>query len=224
MPLQSAVVIGATGLTGGYVVNELLNDETFGEVTILARREFGLRHPKLKVKAVDFNDMNDYKNKLGKGDTIFCCIGTTQKKVKGDKAAYRKVDFDIVVNAAKLGKQAGFETFLLVSSIGANTKAGIFYLKLKGEVEDAVTAVGLNTIHIFRPSMLLGKRNERRFAEGLMQGIMKGISFLLAGRLRKYKSIEALTVARAMVAAGKNNDAGNHIYMYDEILKLAGNS
>ncbi len=221
MPLQTAVIIGATGLIGSYAVSELLNDDAFGEVIVLVRREFGLKHAKLKARVVDFNDMEDYKNKLGTGTAIFSCIGTTQKKVKGDRAAYRKIDFDITVNAAKLGKDLGFNTFLFVSAIGANAKAGNFYLKLKGEVEDAVAAVGLNSVHIFQPSMLLGNRNEKRFGESVMQGVMKGISFSLAGKLRKYRPVEALTVAKAMVVAAKNNIAGKHVYVYDEIIALA---
>jgi uncharacterized protein YbjT (DUF2867 family) len=222
MPLQTAVVIGATGLTGGHVVRALLEDSAFKEVVVLVRGRFALLHPKLTVRTVDFTDSADYRNKLGKGDVIFSCIGTTQKQVKGDSAAYRKIDYDIPVNAAVFGKQAGFNTFLLVSSIGASPKSANFYLKLKGEVDEAVSSAGLPSVNIFRPSLLLGKRNEKRFGEGIMQSLGKGLSFLLGGKLRKYKPIEASAVATAMVASAKNAVPGNHVYEYDGMMELVG--
>ena len=222
MPLQTAVVIGATGLTGSHVVRQLLDDGAFNEVVVLVRGNFTLVHPKLNVRVVDFNDLTDYKTKLGKGSAIFCCIGTTQKKVKGDMAAYRKIDHDIPVNAAILGKQAGFNTLLLVSAIGANPQASNFYLKLKGEVDEEVSSAGLASVNIFRPSLLLGKRNEKRLGEGIMQSIGKGLSFLLVGGLKKYKPIESNDVAKAMIAAAKNATPGNHVYEYKEMMELIG--
>lgn len=221
MPLQTAVVIGATGLIGGHVVEELLADEHFDKVVVLVRKEYALQHPRLIVRIVDFNNPADYKNKLGTGNAIFSCIGTTQKKVNGDRDAYKKIDFDIPVTAAKFGKEAGFDTFLLVSAVGANAKSSNFYLRLKGEVDEAVSSFGINAVHIFRPSMLLGKRGEYRFGEKLMQAVMKGIDFMFIRSMRKYKSIQATTVAKAMVAAAKNSQPGDHVYQYDEMMALA---
>lgn len=222
MPLQTAVVIGATGLTGGHVVQALLHGETFSKVVVLVRGNFNVSHPKLTVKKVDFGDMDNYQKQLGKGDAIFCCIGTTQKKVKGDMAQYRKVDYDIPVNAAVLGKQAGFNTFLLVSAIGANPQAANFYLRLKGEVDEAVSSAGLPSVNIFRPSLLLGNRNEVRLGEGIMQPVAKALSFLLRGRFAKYKPVEAQAVAKAMVVASRQAVPGNHVYEYTNITALAG--
>ncbi len=221
MPLQTAVVIGATGLIGGYVVQELLKDETFERVVLLVRKEYPIKHPKLTARIVDFNNPADYKDKLGAGNAIFSCVGTTQNKVDGDKEAYRKIDFDIPVTAAKLGKEAGFSTFLLVSAVGANAKSANFYLHLKGEVDEAVSSFGLDSVHILRPSVLLGKRNEYRFGEKIAQVVMSGISFLLRRSLRKYNPIEASIVAKAMLAAAKSEMPGDHIYEYDRIMALA---
>ena len=103
MNKQTAVVIGATGLIGSHVVEELLKDDTFTIVRTLTRKPLTIIHPKLQQRMVNFNDMDDYKEKFGEGDVIFCSIGTTQKKVQGDKAAYNKVDYDIPVNAAQMG-------------------------------------------------------------------------------------------------------------------------
>ena len=222
MPLQTAVVIGATGLIGGHVVEELLADKNFSEVVVLVRKELPLRHPKLTTKIVDFNNLADYKNKLGGGDVIFSCIGTTQKKVDGDKDVYRKIDFDIPVTAAKLARQAGFTVFLLVSAVGANAKSNNFYIRLKGEVDEAVSSCGLNSVHIFRPSQLLGKRNEYRFVERIAQVVMKGVSFILIRSLRKFRPIQGRDVAKAMVAAAKAAQPGDHVYEYDRMIELAG--
>lgn len=174
---MTATLIGATGLIGSHLLELLLADDKFGTVRILVRRPFELNHPKLEKKLVDFSDMESYRLALEGSDVIFCAIGTTQKKVKGDKEAYRKVDFDIPVNAARLGKLCGCETFVLVSSVGASSKSNNFYLKLKGEVEDAVNACGITHLHIVRPSLLLGKRKEYRFGERIAQAVMPVISF-----------------------------------------------
>ena len=158
----TAVVIGASGLTGSYVVEELLKDTAFGIVRILVRRPVQLIHNKLQEEVVDFNDINNYTQKFGEGDIIFSCIGTTQKKMKGDKAAYEKIDFDIPVNAARVGIAKSYKKFLMVSSVGANEHSPNFYLKLKGKTENAISKLEFESICFFRPSVLLGERKELR--------------------------------------------------------------
>lgn len=205
MTEKTATLIGATGLIGSHLLELLLADGNFGTVRILVRRPFELNHPKLEKKLVDFSDMESYRLALEGSDVIFCAIGTTQKKVKGDKEAYRKVDFDIPVNAARLGKLCGCETFVLVSSVGASSKSNNFYLKLKGEVEDAVNACGITHLHIVRPSLLLGKRKEYRFGERIAQAVMPVISFLLP---KKYKPVQARKVAEEMVSGTWRIESG----------------
>ena len=217
---QTAVVIGASGLIGNYLVEQLLHDEYFGTVRVLVRRGLAFNHPKLHQVIVNFNNINDYTNKLGKGDIIFCCIGTTQKKVKGDRAAYEKIDHDIPVNAARIGSTQGYKKFLIVSSVGADPSSTNFYLQLKGKTENAVKQFAFDTISIFRPSMLLGKRKERRPAEKIGQVLMQVFSFMLIGSLNKYHPIKARDVAKAMVAESKQTQPGIHIPEYKEIMKL----
>ena len=142
-------------------------------------------------------------------DVVFCTVGTTNKKVKGDKEAYRKVDYDIPVKAARFCKMRGCETFVLVSAVGANSKSSNFYLKLKGEVEDAVKGTGLRSIHIMRPSMLLGDRKEFRLGEKIAKVLMKATSFLWPG---KYKPVHAADVAKAMIVAARENKEGFFVY------------
>lgn len=220
MEAQTAVVIGATGLIGSNLLNLLLHDRNFKEVRILVRKPMELNHPKLVQHTVNFHDENDFRSKLGNGDSLFCSVGTTQQKVKGDKAAYRKVDFDIPVNAAKYAAQNGFNKYLLVSSVGANAKSNNFYLKLKGEVESEIASQPIKGIHIFQPSILLGDRKEFRAGELIGKGIMKVLSIFFIGSLNKYKAIKASDVAKAMITASTLESEGVKRYQYKEMKAL----
>ncbi len=219
MNKMNAVVIGATGLIGQSLVIKLLEDDAYGSVKILVRRSYDIVHPKLSACVVDFSDLNSFQHGLGSGDALFCCIGTTQKKVNGDKTAYRKIDYDIAVNAARFAKTNGFNQYLLVSSVGANTKASGFYLQLKGSIEHAISSIGFTSFHIFQPSFLLGDRKEFRIGELIMKLAMKGLSFLFTGSLRKYKAIEASVVAESMMNIAKKGITGEHIYLYDSMME-----
>jgi uncharacterized protein YbjT (DUF2867 family) len=220
MKEQTALVIGASGLTGSFVVEELLKDPSFKLVRILGRKNLHINDPKLQQTIVNFNDINDYADKFGFGDVIFCCIGTTQKNIKGDKIAYEKIDFDIPINAARMGIVNKFKKFLMVSAVGANENSSNFYLKLKGKTESALRQFSYQSISIFRPSILLGNRKEIRPAEKIMQGIMKTISNLFSGSLKKYRAIYASDVAKAMVKESKLDNRGFHIFEYKEIMEL----
>lgn len=220
MHRKTAVVLGATGLIGQHLVQELLQNEYFSKVRILVRRPLTINHPKADIQVVNFNDEKDIAAKIDIGDVIFCCIGTTRKKVKGNKTEYRKVDYDIPIITARLGIQHGFNQFLIVSAIGANPIAANFYLQLKGCIEEDITALPFESIHIFRPSILLGKREEFRLGENIGKVVMKAISFIFLGAWRKYKPIPAADVAKAMVAAANKEIAGVHMYEYDEMQKL----
>jgi len=161
---QTAVIIGASGLIGSHLVEQMLKDDFFGIVRVLVRKQLQLSHKKLKQEIVDFTDVNDYTKKFGEGDIIFCCIGTTNKKVNGDNAAYEKIDFTIPFNSAKIGLDKNYKKFLIVSSVGANINSKNFYLNLKARIENALKEFSFESISIFRPGQLLGKRNENRRA------------------------------------------------------------
>jgi uncharacterized protein YbjT (DUF2867 family) len=201
---MTATIIGATGLIGSYLLEQLLVDEYFSTIRILIRRPLDINHPKLEKKIVDFTDAENFRLALDGSDVVFCSIGTTQKKVKGNKEAYREIDYDITVNAAKFCKLNGCETFVFVSSVGANSLSNNFYLKLKGEIEEAVNAVGLKSVHIARPSLLLGNRKEFRLGDKIAQWVMPIFSFLLP---KKYRPVKAEDVARAMVKMAKKDIA-----------------
>jgi uncharacterized protein YbjT (DUF2867 family) len=217
MVSKTATVIGATGMIGQNLVGLLLKDKYFDTTRIIVRRPVEKMDPGMEVKLVDFSNTESLKLALEGSDTIFCCIGTTQKKVKGDKALYRSVDFDIPVNAARLGKETGCEKFIVVSAVGANPDSNNFYLRLKGEMEEALKQTGVKSIHIMRPSMLLGKRSESRPAEKVGQVLSKALSFLLPS---KYKPVEGMDVAKAMLKIAKEDRPGVHVYHFKEIEQL----
>jgi uncharacterized protein YbjT (DUF2867 family) len=188
----------------------------------LVRRPLTLNHPKIDIQVVNFNDEKDIAARIDIGDVIFCCVGTTRKKVKGNKTEYRKVDYDIPIITARLGVQHGFSQFLMVSAIGANPVAANFYLQLKGCIEEDITALPFESIHIFRPSVLLGNREEFRLGERIGGALFNAISFLLISAWRKYRPIQAADVAKSMVAAANREIAGVHMYEYDEMKTLIG--
>ena len=208
---QTAVVLGASGLVGAELLQQLLADDAFDRVRILVRSPIKLQHPKLELYVTDFSDYDSYRKNLGKGDCIFCCIGTTMKKVKGDKALYRSIDFDIPVNAARFGKDAGFQQYLLVSAIGADASSRLFYTRLKGEVEEVIATFNFSCFHIFRPSFLLGHRNEQRTGERIAKTLSQWLHFLIPSN---YKGIEAWAVAAAMIRKAKQASTGVHVYYY----------
>jgi len=215
---MTATLVGATGLIGSYLLEELLNDPYFDTVKILIRRPLDITHPKLEKKIVDFNDSDSLLVALSNGDVLFCAIGTTMKKVKGDKEAYRKIDFNIPVKLARFCKMTGCEKFLLVSSAGANSKSRNFYQRLKEETEEAVKSVGLKTVHIMRPSLLLGERKEFRPGENIGKAIMTSLSFLIP---EKYKAIQGKAVAKVMLVLSKKNEEGIFVHENSEIRDLS---
>jgi uncharacterized protein YbjT (DUF2867 family) len=215
MEPQTATLLGATGLIGSHLLALLQEDQGIKTIKVLVRRPVPADHPKIKVIVIDFTDEAAFKSAIEGSDAVFCAVGTTQKKVKGDLIAYRKVDYDIPVTAARFCKETGCPKFLLVSSVGANSKGGNFYIKLKGEVEEKVQSIGPASISIFRPSVLLGKRQESRPAERIAQSMMKGLSFLFPS---KYRAIEARDVAKAMIAASKLDKPGCQIYHFKEMV------
>lgn len=217
---QVGVVVGATGLVGGNLVRLLIKNNDFEKIIVVSRRPFNGQNQKVINKVVNFEDNDDLVNSFEKADVIFCTVGTTQKKVGGNEAAYRKVDYDIAFNMAKTGIQKRVEQFILVSAVGADRNASNFYLRLKGEVEEAISSLGYPSLYILRPSILLGKRNEFRLGETIGKAVMRSASFLFFGAMRKYYPVKAKELAQAMISATKEKKPGVHMLYYDEMMKL----
>lgn len=195
--MKTAVVIGATGLTGHLLVEALLNDQRYVQVNVLVRHAFPVQHKKLQVLVTDFQSSASLKAGL-KGDDVFCCIGTTIRKA-GSQEAFRAVDYDIPVKAAEIALQNGVKQFIVMSSLGANAQSSNFYLRTKGEMELAVLTIGLPRVFVVRPSMLLGNRKEVRVGEKIGQWLIIALGPLLIGGLKKYRGITSQQVAKAMV-------------------------
>jgi uncharacterized protein YbjT (DUF2867 family) len=218
MKEKTAAIIGSTGLIGSKLLELLLNDKYYSMIRVIVRRPVEFDNPAVIVKVIDFSDDESFKSTIAGSDALFCAVGTTQKKVKGDSAAYYKVDYDIPVKAAKFCEETGCPSFLTVSSVGAGIKSKNFYLRLKGEVEDKIRGMEIASVSVFRPSMLLGKRKEFRFGEEVAKAISEPLSFLFPS---KFKPVKAEIVARAMIAASKKAMPGFNVYHYNEMINLA---
>ena len=200
----SAIVLGATGLVGKALVKQLLNDKRYHHITLLVRRPlpdslFADPEQKLQVVVTDFDKLDDYQGYFSV-DHAYVCLGTTIKQA-GSKAAFRKVDFEYVHAAAQCARAQHCQSFVWISSIGANANSSNFYLRVKGELENAILPMlNLRKPAAVQPSLLLGEREESRPLERL--GILLGklVAPMMIGPLRKYRPVEADTVARNMMA------------------------
>jgi uncharacterized protein YbjT (DUF2867 family) len=214
---MKALLIGASGLIGRQILNKLLEDNFYSEVEIRVRKSLGIKHTKLKETLTDFSEINSLKEI--DANHVFCCLGTTIKKAKS-KEQFRKVDFEYVVNLAKSAEESNTSKFLVISSIGANYKSGNFYLRTKGEMEEALKKINIPTINIFRPSLLVGKRTEYRFGEVMGKFFMGIFGIFLFGRFKKYRSIKDFVVANAMIRLAKSEKTGISIFESDQIQEL----
>lgn len=224
MAVKTVAVIGGTGMIGKYLVEILIADKEVETIKLLVRRPLEKPHTKVEVKLVDFTDRESVQLALEESEVVFCAIGTTQRNVQGNKDMYRRIDFDIPLLAAKLWQEVGFTQFVIVSSIGAAPNSKSFYLQLKGQVEEAIIATSIPSVHIMQPSMLLGLREEKRPMERFLQGTMRFTSKFFMGSWRQYRAIEGKTVAKAMLAAAKLAQPGTYRYTFDEITALAKKS
>lgn len=213
-PGRSVLVLGATGLVGRECLRLLLDDPTVAHVVALARRPFpdDVTSPKLRVAIVDF-DRLVVCGELFAVDQVFCALGTTIKQA-GSQDAFRRVDFEYPLAAAKLGVEHGARHFLLVSALGASAQSRIFYNRVKGQLEDALRTLPYRSVTIVRPSLLLGERSEFRLGEA----IAKRIGWLAPG---KYRPVTAKLVAEALVSAARDDVPGMRIIESNEISRAA---
>lgn len=218
MAERTATVIGATGLTGGHLATLLAEDTYFTTVRIVVRKAPESVAPGIKVIVVDFSNHDDLRSAIVGSDAVFCAVGTTRKKVNGDMVAYRKIDYNIPVDAARHCLETGCSRYLMVSSVGASSASRNYYLRFKGEAEEAIAAMGIPSVSVFRPSMLLGERKEFRLGEEAGRLLSRPLSFLFPS---KYKPVRASDVAKAMAAAARNEEKGFRIYHYTDIKLLA---
>ena len=210
------MVAGATGLIGGLLARKLSDAAEWARVIALVRRQVGFALPRVEEQMADFEALDSLPP--FHVDDAFCALGTTIAKA-GSEEAFRRVDYEYPLALARWAAARGARRLLLVSSVGADARSKNFYLRVKGELEQALASMPIETLHVFRPGLLLGPRTENRTAERMAQAVMPVISFLLAGPLRRYRAIQAETVAAAMARAALAPATGRHTHHWDEMVQ-----
>jgi uncharacterized protein YbjT (DUF2867 family) len=212
---RTALLLGANGLIGNYLLFKLLQSERYSRVRILVRRPLHYSHPKLDERVVDFDHLTPDDVRA---DDVYCCLGTTIGKA-GSQEAFRKVDYAYPLAVGQLARATGAHQYLLVSSVGADAGSRIFYSRTKGEIEQAIQQLGYPSVHILRPSMLRGKRKEFRLGEevGKVLDLILTPVWWLVRPLRKYQGIEAAKVAQALLTLASQDAPGVHVHESDAL-------
>ncbi|MCC5929298.1 MAG: oxidoreductase [Cyclobacteriaceae bacterium] len=216
---KTALIAGASGLVGSHLILELLPSDRYEKVISIGRSKLPIDHEKLTQHIVDFDHLEENAALL-KADDVFCCLGTTIKKA-GSKQNFYKVDFTYPYDLAHLSKQQGAQQYNLVTAMGSARKSAFYYNRVKGELEDKVMNMGFAALNIFRPSLLLGKRNEKRLGEDLAKAVYTLFKPIMQGPLKKYRGIEGAHVAAAMAYISSLDKKGTFIYESDDIYEAA---
>ena len=215
---RTALIAGASGMTGRHVLSGLLADSHWDNIVAVVRSPLEIKHDKLTEIQVDPENLDELN--LPSVDDVFICVGTTLRNA-GSRKAFRKVDHDYVRALAIKAQTSGATRIMLVSAVGASPMSGVFYSRVKGEAERSIRAIGFETVHIFRPSLLLGNRDEFRPLEAMFQQTAPLFNTFLWGPMSSYKALEAETLANAMIGAAKSEVHGDHIHEHDHIQNLA---
>lgn len=215
---KKALIAGSTGLIGNELLQILLNSKEYDQVTAIVRRPLDVKHSKLVERVIDFDRLEEYKG-LFAVDDVFCCLGTTIKKAKTKEAMW-KIDVDYPVAIAQMASSKGARKFLLVSSMNADPDSPIFYSKMKGKLEEETKRIPFDTTAIFRPSLLLGERDEFRLGERAAAAIFTKMPFRFGGPFKKYKAIEGRVVASAMYQVAQKEVRGLAVYPSEKIQEM----
>ena len=208
-------ILGGSGLIGKQLIKQACADHYFTKINVIVRRPLATKDPKINELVIDFADLSSViKETIG--DALICTLGTTRKKTP-DKKYYREIDLTYTLISAKGALENGHKQVHLVSSIGANEKSSVFYPALKGEIERLISELSFNSTFIYRPSILIGKRETARPIEWLSQRISSLINPLLIGSLKKYRSISGEKVAEKIINELKKNKVGMHYFESNEL-------
>lgn len=216
--MKTAILLGATGLVGSHVLQQLLNDNDFSSIIVLTRKTLNRSENKIKEVIVDFNQLENYADEI-KGDAVFCCLGTTIKKA-GSEEAFKKVDYEYPLKVGEIAKKNGVQQYLLISAIGSSKNSIVFYNRVKGEVEFALAELKFSTLHILQPSLIIGERQEKRTGEGFAQSAAPVIDKMMFGPFSKYRSIKAEQIAKAMIHYSKSDAKGVFKHDSNELQKV----
>jgi uncharacterized protein YbjT (DUF2867 family) len=197
MEKRTAILFGATGLVGSHLLEILIKEEEYGKIMLFNRKSVQPGSSKIKEIITDFSDLKQLEGSIAGGD-LFCCLGTTIKKAK-TRGKFRQVDYSLPNALAEIASRKQVNRFVVISSIGAKAESNNFYLRTKGEMEQAIMKILGHKVIIVRPSILLGKRREYRFGEETGKWFVRALSPFFIGSLSRYKGIHASDVARAMI-------------------------
>jgi uncharacterized protein YbjT (DUF2867 family) len=221
---RTVTILGSTGLIGSHLLRILINDPNTEKIIALVRKTSDLHNPKLQQYIIDFSDAKAYEPYIAGSAAVFSAIGTTRSEVEGDEEAYRKVDYDINLNAAKAAAKFGVFSYVMVSSAKADpNNNNSFYLKLKGVTEEAICKEPIEQIQVMRPSVLIGRKTEKRPGEVVIGVLSPLFSWAFKGKNSSLKPIPAEEVAMAMFVASNSPVKGIHFYEYDGMQKLIKN-
>ena len=215
--MKTALIFGSTGLVGGHVLNQLIQNDNYSKIKIFVRSSIQINNSKIEIIQTDFNNLKNHREDI-KGDDCFFCIGTT-KKNSPDKNEYKRVELEVPKQVAQIAKSNLVNSFVFVSSGYADPKSSGDYLKFKGLVEEELKRLNFSKLGIMRPSFLLGNRQEKRVGEKIGIFVFKLLSPLFLGPLKKMKPIHSATVAKAMVKIA-NENLGKIIFESDEIVEI----
>lgn len=215
---KKALIIGATGLIGKELVKLVSQSEYYQHIYLLVRRNTGIENDKVSEILSDFNNLEESLKSI-QVDDVYNCLGTTMKKA-GSKKEFYRVDFSYPMEIAGIMKKNGCETFLNVSALGAKKGSIIYYNRVKGELEEALHEMAFKSLILFRPSLLLGDRNEKRAGEDIAKKTYKVLDKIFIGPLKKYSGIEGRTVAQAMFEMAKRKPEGLTILESDKIKEV----
>lgn len=213
---MKAVLIGATGAVGKDLLQALLEDARYTEIVAFARRALGVQHEKLREHTIDFDAPATWQE-LVKGDVLFSTLGTSLKQA-GSKEAQRHIDYDYQLTFAKAARANGVKSLVLLSSIGANSKSSIFYLRLKGELDDAVQCLGFDSLSIVRPPSLI-RAKSKRFGETASVKFLQAANAI--GLAKRLAPMETAVVARSMAALGLDSASGTRIIEGQDVRDFA---
>lgn len=217
--MKSAIVFGSSGFVGSHLLRELLNSSNYGQVIAVARKSLNITDPKLKTLIADYNFLGGIKSEIG-ADEVFIALGTT-KANSPKQADYYQVDHDYPVLAARIAKENGAKSVFLVTAVGANPNSALFYVRTKGETERDLIALNFDHTHIFRPSMILGNRKEKRsLPEAALMKFWSALNPLLMWKLDKYKGITGADIAKAMISSAQDQTQKLKIYHWREMHDL----
>lgn len=208
------LLAGASGLVGGHCLSKLLADDAISHITVFARQALTRTDPKLRVVVLDFDHLREHAQDL-EADVALCCLGTTHRAA-GSPEAFAKVDHIYVAELGRLAALRRVRRFVLVSAVVADPASPVFYNRIKGRAEAAISEMPFEAVHILRPSLLLGERAAPRPAEEWSKPFAPLWSLFLWGPLNRYRAVEAETVAARMVELAKSDETGVHIHYFNE--------